>query len=61
MKFCIAGVNHRLQELCKHQLCLAEHLAYVLNNSDGILPQVLSTLPNSVLLGDHVVIREQMV
>lgn len=59
-KFCIAGLNHGLQELCDLQTCLAER-ACVLSDSDFILSQVLSMLSKSVLLNDHADIREQKV
>lgn len=59
-KFCVAGLNHGLQELCELQTCLAGQ-ACVLSDSDVILSQVLSMLSKSVLLDDHADIRKQKV
>lgn len=59
-KFCVAGVDHELQELCELQTCLAGR-ACILSHSDVILSQVLSMLSKSVLPDGPVDVREQMV
>lgn len=56
-KFCVAGVTHGLQELCKPQQCLAGQ-ACVLSNSDVILSLFFFKLSKSMLQGDHADVRE---